>query len=266
MMNKLLIIGVVAFLIPGCAAPFSKYYYDETGGVDITTSSRVMLSDEEPKLIRGSIEEEDSLKMREDGFKRVGYSLFNGGNVDEKGAIIQAQKVHAAIVIIYSKYTGTESGVRTVVLPATQTSSTSFSGSTYGSGGYSDFSGKAQTKTQGIKTTYIPYNVRRSDYLATYWVKGKRPKFGADFKDLTSEIKQEMGSNKGLLIDAVVKGSPAFQADILRGDVLRKIEDIEIYSFEKVVEAVNQYQGHKVSVVIYRNGKEIRKEITFNTD
>jgi len=94
-------------------------------------------------------------------------------------------------------------------------------GSAYGYGGYASYSGTAYTTTYGSKTTYIPYTVHRSDYLATYWIKMKPPIFGTHIKDLTPEIRQQIGSNKGMLVYAVIKGSPAFEADILKGDVLK---------------------------------------------
>jgi len=276
MIKKLFIIVGITFLIHGCVAPFSKFYNDQTGGVDITAIPTVVLSGGEPKLFRGNKEEDDSLKMLEDGYAMIGYSSFNAGNVDENGAISQAKKVHASVVIIYSKYTNTVSGTMPLTLPDTQTSTTYGSGNVYGSGniygaggsayysGNANYSGSSTTTIYGSKTTYIPYSVRRNDYLATYWVKLKPPTFGTHIKDLTTELRQEIGSNKGMLITAVIKDSPAFYADIFRGDVLRKIGNIEIYSSENFQEALKKYQGKSINVLIYRNGKEISKEVRLN--
>jgi len=267
MKSILLAIGIVALLIQGCAAPFSKFYFDQTGGVDITTMP-VVLPEGEPRLLRGNREEEvnDSLKMREDGYLLVGNPSFDAGNVDEEGAISQAKRVHAAVVILYSQYTHTESGIRPHSSPNTQTSSTTFSGGTYGSGDEEYFYGNAETTTRGTTTTYIPYNVRKSDYLVTYWIKLKKStiKLGVLLLDLTTELKQELGSNKGMLIDVVIKDSPAFHADILRGDVLRRIGNIKIYSHQTFDEAIEQYRGKTVGVEIYRNEKTIEKEVKLN--
>lgn len=265
MIKKLLVLGTIALLIQGCAAPFSKFYYDRTGGVDITKAPTVLISDGEPKLFRGNQEKEDSLKMLEDGYAMVGYSSFNAGNVDENGAISQARKVHASVVIIYSKYTNTVSGAMPLILPDTKTSSTSLYGNAYGSGGYATYSGTAYTTTYGTKTTYIPYTVHRSDYLATYWIKMKPPIFGTHIRDLTPEIKQQIGSNKGILIYAVIKGSPAFDADILKGDVLRKIGDVLVFDMDSFQGALAKYKGRETDVVIVREGKELHKTIKLRT-
>lgn len=225
-MKRIIILTIFSILIVGCAAPFSQFYYDKTGGIDITTIPTVIISQDEPKVFRGNKQEEDSFRMLEDGYGLVGYSSFNAGNVNENGAVAQAKKVHASAVILYSEYTETVSGTLPLTLPDTQTSTTSLYGSAYGPGGYANYSGSAYTTTYGTKTTYIPYSVRRANYFATYWVKIKTPVFGIHMRELTTEIRQEIKSNKGVLVYAVMNGSPAFLADIFRGDVVRSIGDI----------------------------------------
>ena len=257
-------IGLMA-LLQGCATPFAQFYYDQTGGKDLTKSPSIVLPTGEPQVYRGSDQEQDALKMFEDNYILVGYSSFNAGNVDENGAIIQAKKVNASVVILYSKYTGSVSGTVPLTLPDTRTSSTSLSGSAYGSGGYASYSGTAYTTTHGTKTTYIPYTVHRADYLATYWIKAKPPIFGAHIADLTPEIRQQIGSNKGALIYAVIKGSPAFNADFLKGDVLRQIEDVAVIDAKSFAEAVAEFQGREVDILIIRDDKELQKSVRLGT-
>mgnify|MGYP001592191526 CR=1 FL=1 len=256
----IVVFGVIA-LLQGCATPFAQFYYDQTGGADITKLPSVVLPTGEPKVYRGNDQEQDALRMFEDNYNLVGYSSFNAGNVDENGAVTQAKKVNASVVILYSKYTGSVSGSVPLTLPDTRTSSTSLSGSAYGSGGYASYSGTAYTTTYGTQTTYIPYTVHRSDYLATYWIKMKPPIFGTHIRDLTPEIKQQIGSNKGVLIYAVIKESPAFEADILKGDVLRKIGDIAVFDGESYQKALTEYQGREVDVLIIRGDKELHKSV-----
>jgi hypothetical protein len=49
--------------------------------------------------------------MVEDGYRLKGVSNFNGPEQGPKGALDQARKVGAAVVIVYSKHTETISGV-----------------------------------------------------------------------------------------------------------------------------------------------------------
>lgn len=265
MIRKFVIVSVVLVLLQGCATPFAQFYNDTVGGMDVTKHPNVVLSTGEPKVIRGNIEEQDSLKMLEDCYYSVGYSSFNAGNVDENGAITQAKKVHASVVILYSKYTGSVSGALPLTLPDTKTSTTSMSGTAYGSRGYASYSGTANTTTYGTSTTYVPYTVHRSDYMATYWVKMKPPMFGTHIKDLTPEMKQQIGSNKGMLIYAVVKGSPAFEADILKGDILRKIGDVSVFDLESFQRALSENEGKETDVTLFRANKEIIKSVKLRT-
>jgi len=263
--KKLIVASLLSALLQGCATPFAQFYYDQTGGADLSKLPSVVLPTGEPQVYRGSDQEQDALIMLEDNYNLVGYSSFNAGNVDEDGAIKQAKKVNASVVILYSKYAGTVSGSVPLTLPDTRTSSTSLYGNAYGSGGYASYSGTAHTTTYGTKTMYIPYTVVRSDYLSTYWIKMKPPIFGTYIRDLTPEIKQQIGSNKGVLIYAVIKGSPAFEADILNSAVLRKIGDVAVFDMDSFQKALADYEGRETDVVIVRGDKELHKSVKLQT-
>ena len=88
--------------------------------------------------------------------------------------------------------------------------------------------------------------------------------FGAVIKPLTDEQRQKLQSNKGLQIIAVVKNTPAFFADILRGDILRSIGERDTYDFDTFQDAIRESQGKSVKVVIYRNGQELTKDVKLN--
>lgn len=260
-MVRAILLLVISFVLTGCANPFVKFYQDSTGGIDLTKAPSVVLPTGEPKLFQGSNPEIDHQHMLEDGYNFIGFSSFNGGNVNVSDALTQAKAIYAEIVLTYSKYTDTRSGVAPLMLPDTRTSTTTLSGSTYGSGGYGSFYGSANTTTYGTQTTYIPYSIDRYDYLATYWIKMKPLILGVRAQDLTPEIRQSIGSNKGVLVNAVVKNSPAFRADILKGDILRKINEVELYDAKSFHNMIENFAGQKVVVEILRDGKEIQKEI-----
>lgn len=260
-MFRNLLLVIVFALLQGCATPFAEFYHDQTGGVDLTASSAVILPIGEPQAFQGNDQTADVLKMYEDNYNMIGYSSFNSGEVDQDGAIEQAKKVHAAVVILYTKYTGSQSGVIPLTLPDTQVSTTSLSGNVYSTGGTASYTGNAYTTTYGTKTTYIPYTIHRSDYLATYWIKMKPPRFGVHITELPSELRQRISSNKGMMVEAVIKGSPAFDSDILRGDVIKKIGDIAIYDEDSFQRAINQYQGTRTDVLLHRGDSEISKPI-----
>lgn len=265
-MKQLLYMSFVILLTACASNPFSKFYSDLTNGEDLTKFNHLILLEkgQKPLLYKGADKDEDRIKMLENNYTMIGYSSFNAGNVDENGVYSQAKKVHATAIVLYSQYTNTVSGSMPLTLPNTQSSNTNISGNVYGSGGYANYSGYANTTTYGTKTTYIPYNVRRYDYGATYWVKRKSITFGIVPVDLDADLRAKIQSNKGMLIEAVIKNSPAFRADIFRGDILKSIGTIDIYERSNLEEALNKYIGTMAKVIILRNGKLIEKEVIFN--
>ena len=79
MVKKLLTVSFLSVLLQGCATPFSKFYYDETEGVDITKHPFAVLPTGEPQVSRGSDQEQDALRMFEDNYNLVLSHSFNVG-------------------------------------------------------------------------------------------------------------------------------------------------------------------------------------------
>ena len=278
-MKTLLLIILVIFCA-GCATlenPYSKFYQDRTGGIDIAKSPMVILPTGKPEIFSGNDVNQDAQKMFEDGYNLLGFSNFNAGEVSKNKLIHQAKKVKAEVVIFYSKYTNTLSGVVPLTLPDNKTVTTTYSGmgnssgNIYGSGGgwasyhgTSNAYGTANTTIYGSKTTYIPYSQNRYDYLASYWIKMKKPVFGVMAIDLTSEQRSMIGSNKGACITVVVKNSPAFMADVFKGDIITKINDDEVVTAKSLNAMESKYFGKKVNATIIRGGKTLTKEIQFS--
>jgi hypothetical protein len=248
-------------IFSGCLNPYGQYYTDHTGGANILENPNIIVSTDEPKLIQGSNVENDGIRMLEDGYLLIGVSSFNAANVNQKSAIEQAKKVHADTVIVYSQYTNTVSGSMPVTVPNTQT--TYHSGNIYGSrGGFANYSGTSTT--YGTQTTYVTYSIMRYDYLATYWVKIKLPRLGIHFEDLTDELRKKVESNKGVYIIAVIKGSPAFNADLLKGDIIRKLNNIEIIDKNHLINLIAENKEQRIELEIFRNEKTIIKQVQLN--
>lgn len=256
---------IFTLILTGCAAnPFSEYYYDRTNGEDITKNQSFVISTEQPKLFSGSDIEADFQMMLEDGYEAIGYSQFNAGNVTEQQAIDHAKAVHAEIVLFYSKFTNTISGVVPLRIPDTQTSTTTEHGYVYGSGGGLEYSGTATTTTHGTHTTFIPVSYDRYDYFAGFWVKRNTPIFGTVNRELTLEERKIISGNQGIMIEAVIKGSPAFKADLLKGDILKRIGTVEINDLTSYQNALLLSRGKEITVVFFRDGRELSKQVILN--
>jgi hypothetical protein len=276
--NTIILVFIFPILIfYGCAGnPYARFYFDYTGGKNLTQMKNVIIPNTEPALYTGSNPEKDMERMLEDGYFLIGYSSFNAGNVNQKRAIYQAKKVHASTVLLYSRYTNTVSGNLPLTLPDNRTSTTYGSGNVYGSGniygsggsayytGRGYYSGSSTTTTYGTKTMYLPYNVNRFDYMAVYFGKFKSFIFGVHVQDLSPEEKRENRSNKGVKIIAVVKGSPAYKNDFFKGDVITKINEVEVYDKKSFPQLAERFLGEKVKVEIIRDGELMTKEVKFN--
>jgi membrane-associated protease RseP (regulator of RpoE activity) len=262
---------LIAILFIGCARPYAQYYHDNIRGMD---TSNIIFTTEEPKLLRGNMDtvDADCLQMAEEGYALLGYSSFHGPKFNENQAVNQARQLKASVVVVYSKYLDTQSGIQPIILPDIKTSVSSSQatayGSAFGSGGYaSGYAtgyGTGTTTTYGTQVIYQPYSIDRFDQGATYWAKTKGQISGVLAKDLPPELRQKIGSNKGLLVIGVVKRSPAFSADILRGDIIKKVNNIEIADLKQYFQTMVSNANKKVTITLVRDGKEVVKEVKLN--
>lgn len=253
----ILVLLSTAFTFSGCTNSYSQYYTDLTGGQNILENPKVIQPTEEPKLIYGTNREIDEKTMMEDGYLPLGFSSFIASEINKNDALKHAKKIHASTVIIYYRYAGTVSGVMPINMPSTQTSY--HSGSIYGAGGYANYSGTSTT--YGTTTTYMPYNISHYDFYASFWIKTKPMRLGVHWRDLTEELRQKLGSNKGVYVLAVVKGSPAFDSDILSGDVLRRMNGQEIIDCNHLQRLLDIVSEPAIELEIIRNGETIKKKI-----
>ena len=275
-----LVIVMLLLFLSGCVFqnPYRRFYHDRTGGIDISKCQNIKLPTGEPKIILGSNASEDTQNMFEDGYDLLGASSFNAGDdVNQDDLIAQAKSVKAEIAISYSRYTHTKSGIAPWILPDNKTINTTYSGmencngNIYGNnGGWASYSGtsslygQANTTVYGSKTVYIPYSHNRYDYLASYWIKLKAPVFGVIAADLTAEQRANLATNKGACVTIVIKGSPAFEADIFKGDIITKINNDDVIDAQKLKYLESKYFGEKVRVSITRSENILIKEIQFS--
>ena len=75
----------------------------------------------------------------------------------------------------------------------------------------------------GGQALMMPYSIPRDDAVAIFFIR-LRTNFGVSFKAVPAEASQKIGKNGGVLAAVVVRGSPAYNADIIEGDVLWSID------------------------------------------
>ena len=262
-----LLLPLIAIFV-GCANPYEKFYHDQLFGRHINEVPSLEITSVSPSLYATENMPRDLQAMVENGFALIGYSTFNSGPVDSNKAMEHAKNLGAAVVIVQSRYTHTVTGsVPWTVQNPDQTVTTMTQGNLYGSGGYSTFSGTSTSTAPGGSTTYqMPYSVDRSDYVATYWVKRKPPALGIIVADLPDTLRQKLQRNRGVVVLAVLKGSPAFAADILKGDVVVGIDGDATNDPRSFLEVAIKYRGKRVTIKIIRDGKPMNIDLTLNKE
>ncbi|NSW77192.1 MAG: DegQ family serine endoprotease [Candidatus Atribacteria bacterium] len=128
----------------------------------------------------------------------------------------------------------------------------------------------------GINTAILPYaqgigfavpiNMAKSilDQLIS---KGKvtRAWLGVYIQEVTPEIAEKFGLEKpkGALVSDIAPDSPAERANLMRGDVILKIDDKEIQSVSELQQTVRSHRpGDKVKVELWRDRKTMVVEVT----
>lgn len=262
----------VALLIPlllaGCASGYKQFYRPAQGiNPELLASIRVAPAPAVPSVERA--QPADSQVVLDAYAKRsyvmIGSSMFNSGRGEsEDSAISQAQDVGADLVLILNpRYTGSVTSAMPITTPTTSTSYSSGTAIAYGAGRPVTVYGSGTTTTYGSQTTYVPMTVHRSDYGAVFFVK-RRYLLGALPRDLNDSERRELQSNKGVVVRLVVDNTPAFNADILVGDIITAVDGVSVLNSTSLGDIQRERRGKAVTVSILRGGQRIEKFVQLN--
>jgi S1-C subfamily serine protease len=189
------------------------------------------VSDAAPKIYAGTDKLTDKHRMEERGFELIGYSDFKAGSVAPELALPQAQKVHAALVLVYSER-------------ADQVSA----------------SAKIQQLREAKKTGQAPVEAGASyAYFASYWAKLAKPSLGVHVK-----VPEKDDDVEGLKVLVVLDGSAAEKAGLLKDDLLISIGDVQLLTVTDLSKAVNQYSGKTVDMAYVRNRMHQESKVSFD--
>ena len=256
------------YFISGCVNAYKDFYTPQNGLTQEKINKlRANKPPIEPEVLRASTSESELVfnTYLKKGYAHIGSSAFNSGNEEpDADAISHGKSIGADLVVIFSPtYTGSITTSMPLVTPTTTTSYSSGSATAYGSNGSVTAYGSGTTTTYGTKTDYIPITVNRSDYGASYFVK-RTFRFGASISELNNAQRQLIESNKGVAVELVVDNTPAFNADVLPGDIILSINNKIVLNSEWFLDRINESGGQEIKLQIYRNGKKVDKLITLN--
>jgi hypothetical protein len=98
---------------------------------------------------------------------------------------------------------------------------------------------------------------------ATYYVRLHLP-FGADFRDMTEQEREALGST-GVQIGEVVGGTPAARANLRDGDFVLKFNHAPVQDKAAFQALLQAKMGHRVTLTIRRDGATIERSVRLET-
>jgi hypothetical protein len=182
--------------------------------------------------------------------------------------LAQATRLGAVLVLVHSQYKDTISGSIPWSVPnppQVSTVTTNGTVSSYGPGGYASgtYSGEGTITTPGGVTTYeMPYTISRNDMVATFWVHEdvSKLRLGANVIELPDALRVKLQRNTGVVVVVVIRDTPAFDANILRGDVILKIGGQDVIDPQSFRAQLAEFEGQAVKIQLLRG--ETPKTIT----
>ncbi|HUO58025.1 MAG TPA: PDZ domain-containing protein [bacterium] len=256
-------------LLSGCGNPYRENYLSTLEKRNKDELSRLLPPSHPPTLVTSNDLKDDSIRMRENGYLLIGRSKFHSAPVDERQALDQAKQVGAEVVLVNHKYVNsvTESVPMSEYIPGQQVSHQETTVVQQGDATPTVIQKQSNTTVQGeFHTTFVDQNVDYYEYAATFWAKAKPSLLGVLVKALDDKAKAQIGSNKGVLVRVVVKDSPAYDADILRDDILLNLGGEVIRDPDQFFDLVQRNEGKEVPLILYRAGQELTVNVKINNE
>jgi hypothetical protein len=257
---------VAAGTVLGCVNPYKTNFNATLDRQPKWIASRLAPSTDKPRLVESDNIQKDNWALFERGYIMIGYSKFDGPETDTYSVLSEARAVGADVVLLQKKFT--KSLTETVAVTQwgpSQTVDTMERTNVEGPRGSRTISTESQTTvSQSPETVYVPKQVDYYEHSATYWRKLTSPVFGVAVQDLNDVQKRQLETNQGLAVRAVVTDSPAYKADLLKGDILLTMNGQPMPSAEKFYEDIAQLAGKKVDFTMLRGDKRLQRSVTLN--
>lgn len=241
---------------PALAGPFEKFFQPAAPGTD----AYVTPAQAEPRIVITNDLQGETRRLLEEGYLIVGVSAFTGAPQDPKKAKRQGKKIKAELILYASSFESTRSGAVPLMMPNNTT--TTVTGNVYGSGGWAGVNGTINS----YRTTpvIVPYSVDRYNQEAVYFSKMKEDKIGIGlgFKPLDTRMAKIIGTNKAIMVEYVIRHSPAFKADLFSGDIILTVAGRDVSSEELMAQVKADFSGKTVPIDIIRDGEPKTLEIT----
>jgi hypothetical protein len=197
------------------------------------------------KMMRGWAQKTDKFKMLEDGYDLMGHSNFTGPYTSPNLALQHAKSIKADMVLLYDRQIN-DSSRATIIKKAREKARKANRVKEVGN------LTEIEINDDDLVDENVMYEIN-----ATYWVKLPKPTFGAHFIKLNSDIE----AINGVQIIAVIKGSPAEIAGILRNDSITSIAKQPVNSPDDLINAIRKNKGKLIEVGYLRGGMQSKVNV-----
>lgn len=268
-LKSTIVIGT-AVLLTGCASGYQQFYKPVANITPEKISQRRASpppSTPAIERVHGPADQAFLDRYLRRAMVPIGYANFTSGRREnEESALKQGRDVGADLVVVLDpKYVGSSTTSVPITTPTSTTSYTNGTATAYGSrGGAVTINGNATTTTYGTQTTYIPITIDHAGYGAVYFIKQKTS-LGIVYRDLTDEERDRLQTNKGMVARLIIDGSPAFEADILVGDIITSFDGRSVSNVAAFELMIGELRGRTVTVKFIRAGQPMEKIIRLNS-
>jgi len=219
---KIKVLILFTIILSSCTT-FSSFY-DPWHDVNELNYVITLKEGEEPKIINSSSNnfDNDFFEILSNNYICIGTTSFNGPDQNIVSDIKKQCRENKATLALYSSsYTGTSSGI-------------------YTSGYY-----------------VSSYNVRRYDYGVYYFVqRAYMPIFGWFLSDLNNDDRRIYQRNTGAIVYVVLKNTSIFYANIVKGDIIIRINEHQIRNLDDYLSIYNNYDnGDEIEIEFVRNNR-----------
>ena len=217
---------------------YEQHYKAQNGG-----NLKSMEAKPDTKMYVSNHHDEDNISMLETGYDMIGSSGFEAGGIVPDLALAHAKSIKADVVLVYSKYASKKSPLSKLTLIKEAAKTT----------------GEIEPEAMEDEAVY--------QYYASYWAKLPTPLLGLHVIKLKHKAKdsETIVVDEGLIVLAVIKGSPAFKAGLKRGDVLLSLAGITLEQPQALAQVASKHKGKSVDIVYERNGQSMQSQTTLNS-
>lgn len=239
----------------GCAAGGYERSYQPFVDPSEVREVRSLASGETPKIVVSEQVGPEVKRLLSQGYVALGQSLFNGAMATDEELVAQARRVGAVLVLVNNRHAVTQTTSIPLTLPTKAT----------GASPGGPVGGEAQLPSSGApggtRSATLPVVVQdeRFDQQAVFFAEStRRPRCGLFLGSLSSEDRRVSRRASGAMITNIATGTPAFDADILPGDLLLAVNGMPVSDGDQAQELLKSVEkdGAVLSLTIYRRGSE----------